>query len=314
MGELLVMNFENRRAIWDGVGQPVKGSKEVTEALIKAGLNFKVNKEEVYVQDKLVKNWVANVRSDNGNVLGMVSPQYKIVQNDEAFGFVDELLGEGVELTAGGTCRGGKAVWMLGELDGMKILGDDVKPHLVFTNTHDGKGAVRISVVPLRIWCQNQLNFSFMDATGRKAERKWSIIHMGDVDKKIAAAKETIQKTQIYMRELNKFAEKTVGVGINDRQVLELINELFPVNMELVDNRASANALLRRDELMSRYVTAPDLKKFRNTVWGVLNAIADYTSHAEPGKETATYRERLFEKVVGGHPMMDKAVRLLGVA
>jgi len=314
MGELLVMNFENRRAIWDGVGQPIEGIKTVSEGLVKAGLNFSVKKEEVYVQDKLVKNWVANVRSDNGNVLGMVSPQYKIVQNDESFGFVDEILGEGVELTAGGACRGGKAVWLLGEMEGMKIVGDEVKPHIIFTNTHDGKGAVRISVVPLRITCQNQLNFSFMDMRGRQAERKWSIIHMGDVDKKIAAAKETIQKTQIYMQELNRFAEKTVGVGINDKQVLELINELFPVNMELIESRAAANALLRRDELMSRYVSAPDLKKFRNTVWGVLNAIADYTSHSEPGKETATYRERLFEKCVGGHPLMDKAVKLLGVA
>lgn len=70
------------------------------------GLDWLVEQKAVYVQrpntdmathlgvtcTDPIPNLVANYRSDNGQYLGMVHPRgYKIVQNAEAFDFIDEL-------------------------------------------------------------------------------------------------------------------------------------------------------------------------------------------------------------------------------
>ena len=44
----------------------------------------------------MIPGYRANVRSTDDAVLGVVSDRYRIVQNEEAFQFTDDLLGEGV--------------------------------------------------------------------------------------------------------------------------------------------------------------------------------------------------------------------------
>ena len=74
----------------------------------------------------------ANVRSTDDAVLGVVSDRYRIVQNEEAFQFTDDLLGEGVTYETAGSLQGGKKVWMLAKLPRKYLIaGDQVVPYLV---------------------------------------------------------------------------------------------------------------------------------------------------------------------------------------
>ena len=75
----------------------------------------------------------------------MVSDRYRIVQNEEAFRFTDDLLGEGVTYETAGSLQGGKKVWMLAKLPEKYIIaGDEVTPYLVLFNSHDGQ-----------LWCKS---------------------------------------------------------------------------------------------------------------------------------------------------------------
>src|SRR3990172_7005445 len=63
------------------------------EEMIKAsGLDFVVLPEPIYLSHEhgraLIPTHVANVRSDTKEVLGIVSKDYRLVQNGEAFEFV----------------------------------------------------------------------------------------------------------------------------------------------------------------------------------------------------------------------------------
>ena len=77
--------------------------KTVFEA---TGLDWVVEQKPVYIQRDntnpaihigtacydILPNYVANYRSDNNQFLGMVHPKdYKVVQNCDAFDFIDEL-------------------------------------------------------------------------------------------------------------------------------------------------------------------------------------------------------------------------------
>ncbi len=78
-------------------------------------------------RNKTIKNFGGKdyVRSTDEAVLGVVSDRYRIVQNEEAFQFTDDLLGEGVTYETAGSLQGGKKVWMLAKLPEKYIIAGD---------------------------------------------------------------------------------------------------------------------------------------------------------------------------------------------
>jgi hypothetical protein len=80
---------------WHGIGIEVDDALTSKDALIKAGLNWKVVPKDIYVDNKRVEGYVANVRDLDGSVLGVVTPSYKLFQNEPAFSFTDALIDTG---------------------------------------------------------------------------------------------------------------------------------------------------------------------------------------------------------------------------
>ena len=74
----------------------------------------------------MIPGYRANVRSTDDAVLGVVSDRYRIVQNEEAFQFTDDLLGEGVTYETAGSLQGGKKVWILCQIFIPEIVADNV--------------------------------------------------------------------------------------------------------------------------------------------------------------------------------------------
>lgn len=60
---------------------------------------------------KKVRGYYATVRQDTEDELGVVGERYRIVQNHEAFAFVDQLLGSAIHFETAGSLRGGRRVW-----------------------------------------------------------------------------------------------------------------------------------------------------------------------------------------------------------
>ena len=121
--------------------------------------------------------------------LGVVSDRYRIVQNEEAFQFTDDLLGEGVTYETAGSLQGGKKVWMLARLPRKYLIaGDQVVPYLVIFNSHDGSSGVKVAMTPIRVVCQNTLNLAL-----NTAKRSWTARHTENVLLRVQDARETLQ-------------------------------------------------------------------------------------------------------------------------
>ena len=76
------------------------------------------------------------------------------------------------------------------------ISGERISPYLLFSNTHDGSGAIKVALTPIRVVCNNTLNLAL-----RTAERSWSMIHTGDIKSKMKEAKRySVQGREIYGR------------------------------------------------------------------------------------------------------------------
>ena len=154
--------FYTREKPWHGLGVQVQEAPTSEKALWLAGLDWKVLQKDIFTEGRVrVPGYRANVRDTDGQVLGVVTDRYKVIQNEEAFAFTDALLGKGVRYETAGSLQDGRKVWLLARLPSEYIIsGEQISPYLVFSNTHDGSGAVRVAVTPVRVVCNNTLNLA----------------------------------------------------------------------------------------------------------------------------------------------------------
>lgn len=299
--------FYVRETPWHGLGTRVESAPTSKDALRYSGLSWKVRQEDIKTVDGYpIHGYRANVRNDNHAVLGVVSDRYKIVQNDEAFAFTDSLLGEGVTYETAGSLSGGKRVWLLAKLpDKYKLMGEEVTPYLVFTNSHDGSGAIRVAATPVRVVCNNTLNLA-LDT----AKRSWSVAHKGDIQRKLDDARNTLFMADQYLKTLQKEAERLSQIRLSDKMVKSWVDELLPIP-DNASVQQEKNILRLRRDMQHRYFDAPDLTVLPKSGWRFINAVSDFATHAEPLRKTEHYKENLFSKTMDGHPMIDQAMKFL---
>ena len=244
--------FYTREKPWHGLGTLVAEAPESREALRIAGLNWKVLQEPVYTEnDELIQGYKANVRDSDRKILGVVTDRYKVIQNEEAFAFTDALLGEGVRYETAGSLQEGRRVWLLARLPREYIIaGERISPYMVFSNTHDGSGAVKTALTPIRVVCNNTLNLAL-----RTAKRSWSMIHTGDISGKIEEAKNTLFLADEYMSALGKEFENLRGIRLSEKQVMDYIEILLPVEENFTPQQKRGIERLREDMRM-RYFDA----------------------------------------------------------
>ena len=297
--------FSVREVPWHGLGTIVEDAPNSTEALILAGLDWDVVKKPVIVDGNSVPGYVANVRSSDNSVLGIVSDRYKIVQNKQAFDFTDSLISSGeITYETAGSLKNGKTIWLLANLPDTTLVGDEVKTYICFTNSHDGKGAIRAMMTPVRVVCNNTLNCAI-----KSAKRMWSMKHMGDMESKLAEAREALGLAEKYMKNLDTVATELAVKKMSDSEIETAILNLFPMEDNMTDRQKNTIDLSRK--AFQTCLNMDDLANFKNTAWGFINASSDFVSHVAPLRNTQSYRSNNWGSIMGGHPVFDKAFELV---
>lgn len=279
------------------------------DALHLAGLDWTVEQTPVYTDSGMeIPNYKANRRSSDGSILGIVTDRYRIVQNTEAFEFTDEIVGEtedGVVKyeTAGSLC-GGRKIWLLAKMPVKKVLDDDVEPYMFFSNSHDGTGAIKVGMTPVRIVCNNTLNLAL-----NSAKRCWSTKHVGDMQSKLEDAKLCLQMADKYMKNLDEEADRLANAKLYKEQIDEILDEMFPIDDDTTERKKKNIEDIKQSYYMC-YIQ-PDIAKFMNTAWGAVNAMSDLVTHSTPKRNTVSFNENRWGKLMEGHAMMDQFVQLV---
>lgn len=318
---------------WHKLGTEIKECPNSEEAIKLAGLDWEVIQKPMYLKDEvsgemiMVPQMKANVRSTDGKFLGPVTDRYKIVQNSEAFAFTDALLGEGVRYETAGSLASGKRVWMLARMENTTLAEENIDPYLVFTNTHDGSGAVRVAISPVRVVCQNTLNLALANAS-----RHWSCAHKGDIQSKLDEARYTLSNAKLYMEALEEEFGELKLKKVSDTQVKAMTESLLKAEYEDLFRKANAAGKIldfkelarqqkfeekidrKRNDILTIYYDKPDLRETEHTAFRFVNAVSDYATHTSDHKNTRNYQENLFMRTIDGHSLIDTAYDIARLA
>lgn len=290
-----------RTSTWEQIGTDVTGEKYLDSVLEKSKLDYDVIKKPVFlptvsteldengnypVEFNKINNRFATIRKTDGHVYDVVSDRYEIIQNRDAFDFVNYMTDDIVFEKAGETANG--MVYIIAKMEEVNILGDSFTPYVIFRNGFSGLIRITAAITPLRIVCQNQFNFAF-----KRAKNKITIKHTGNAYSKLEEARESLKMCADYMLNLNDVAEQYAGSKLNKFQINRVINELFPIeDPEITEYKKNR---LREEKL--RFIAAYDSDdnyEFRGTAWGLVNAYTDFITHTEPRSKKETRFENQF--------------------
>lgn len=309
---------------WHGLGREIKKCLTSEDAIKIAGLDWEVIPKPIYdEQGRELKGYKVNQRSSDGKNLGIVTNRYKIVQNKEAFAFTDALLGQGVTYETAGSLESGKRVWMLARLEDRLMAEEKMENYLVFTNSHDGTGAVRVACTSVRVVCNNTLNLAL-----NTAKRHWSCAHKGDIQSKLDEARFTLQSADRYMEALEEEFGELKLKKVSETQVMDMTEKLLELEYsdlfkkaiktgKILDFKAMAQQQKfeeklnrKRTDILNIYFDKPDLRGTEHTAFRFVNAVSDYATHNTDHKNTRNYQENLFMKTIDGNNLIDTSYQL----
>jgi phage/plasmid-like protein (TIGR03299 family) len=302
-------------APWHQLGTVVHEAMTSEDALHLAHLDWKVIPTRIYTEGALttakmtgkarhIEGFVANVREDTNEVLGVVTTKYRIAQNSDAFKFADDLIGEadGAHYETAGSLWNGRRVFMLINLPNETVLDDAYERFLCLSNTHDGSGSLKVFMTNVRVVCNNTLNMALSSAG-----RGIAIRHMSAMDQRKSEAVRTMGMASRYFSEFRKFAEFLSKKKVN---VDELLNKLYPEDPAWSKRQRVSNNELK-SVVRSIYTTKPDLANYRGTALGFVQAIADHQSNSPPRRKTATFEAHKMESFIDGDYVLNTATKLV---
>lgn len=267
-----------REATWNNVGTSIRQATSVKEALQISGLDYEVVKAPIYLSNGTkIKDQFATKKKGTDEVFGIVGKDYTVVQNEEAFSFVDSIIPEGLTFEKAGETS--YMNYIIASLPQQYILDDGFKPYIIFQNSHAGATTLRAAICPLRIVCQNQFTMAF-----RNASSKISLRHSSSILSKLGEAQEVLQFQAEYMNTFAKEAETLALTKLSEAQVKKVIDEYFVIEDDATTRKIN-NVEDKRNIFLQAY-NSDDNGNFRGTAWGMLNAFTDYNTHIDPARKT----------------------------
>lgn len=289
--------FTAREKAWHGLGIVTERELSVNEAIKTANLDWTVSKIPITNSLNQVSNEFFRVeRDDTKAILGTAGKKFGVLQNTEAFSFIDKLCDEGARITSAGSLFGGRRVFVTALAPELLNLGDDdtVEMYLTVMNAHDGSSALKTIVSPIRVVCNNTLNMAL-----KNNKNVLSLRHTDGLGLKMTSHIDILRNAVKYGESITESFKRLKEIKIaaaDTRSTFE--NILAKVGFSA---KSETTFTTLTDRLMEIHETGQgqDLKNVKGTAWGIYNAWTYYTSHEKAYKNL----DSKFESLMQGQSM-----------
>lgn len=300
-----IASFASKREkAWHGLGTIVEAMNS-KEAIILGGLDFSVKKvpiyykgnelereaistslpiirEEVdnintYSQKLIVPSNYATIRTDTNDFLGIVGERYHIIQNIEAFEFIDSIIGEGkADYETVGCLGKGETIFITCKLKEEMIINKDlIDKYLLLSMSHDGSSSITVMFTPIRVVCNNTLSLAL-----EAKHSKISIRHTKSAKHNLELAKKVLgivdAQTRSYQEAFGFLYNKT----IRDSEVKTIIQQSFKIEKDSEEN-ISTRGINIINQVNRYYYNGVGQEEIVGNAWGVFNGITGYLQNVK---------------------------------
>ena len=259
----------NGERAWHGMGVVTDGTLPAREAFETADALFTVEKRElqlpVYGHGQVILKPTGTfgvVRTDTQTLLGVVSKQYEIVQNDSLLRMA-EFIREEVDMDSVVVLADGAKVAFTASLRGAEtdiVPGDTVKRRIVGYLGHDGKTGCGAKFTNIRVVCQNTLTAALAENGSHS-----SITHKnganGNFDaliNSIDVARQDFVTECELMREFSRASMRLQGFD-------EFVDKVYNID--------EGQVFRKRDKLRDAFLRGYGSDFAPASIWNAVNAI-----------------------------------------
>ena len=278
--------FSNREIPWHSLGTITDGALTVDEALDTAGLNWTVTKSDEPVRvPVLTETGVTDVAFPERFItyrdhpvtglqaLGVVGPAYQVIQNVEAFDFLNNIVDEsGAVFETAGSLSGGRQVFVSMRMPNHITLGggqDTVDMYLMAATSHDGTQAFTATVSPIRPVCANTVRMNIAAAVST-----WRLKHTTNVKGKVAQAREALGIYFEYADAFEQQVHELAAAPFTEAEFQAFVDSLITVPKKATDRQVT-NALNTRSAVKAMW-NAPTQDNIRGTKWAAWNSVTEW--------------------------------------
>lgn len=271
---------------WHKLGVQFEEEFTSAEAIAAARLDYPVLKEQLHrLRPDLgpgftepIDAW-ATINGHTQDVLGVVGDVYEVLQNREAFDFLDILLKEsGGKLTTAGAIGNGEKVWMLAKLPEVfyPIAGDGVEQYLLGTTSHDGSLKTEVRFTGVRVVCANTFSQAINGSRSVIAIR-----HTSNVRQRLDMAAMVLLNYKRHFDVVSDTFEKLASVRVDDTWLDEYLVRMVgnPLNVEEGRARTMMEKRIKLIEGRLAFGKGTDLPGVHGTAWWALNAMVEFADY-----------------------------------
>lgn len=288
---------KNGQKAWHGLGVEIEEGQTAKQVFPKIGLGWDTELLPIYsemvnsdgVRRIELPGHRAHVRSDTGDVLGVVSKDYRQFSNAELADFVDALAGEDAasSVETAGSLHNGRRIFCLTRLpEVVKASADDeILTYVCTTNGHGGFASFNTYTTGVRVVCANTVRMSEVDL-----RRGCSFRHTGNLSEKVGLARHAMG---IAKREVARFQEMVTALVKTDlprgreaqRSLMErLWHKCFGDVEQLEDGATKTRLTAKRDEEILRWLDKleepnQNLAGIGGSLWAGYNAVSEWIDH-----------------------------------
>jgi len=306
---------------WHQLGVVTKGALTSAEAIEKAGLDWTVSLNPIFVggidaggevYEKEVPNYFATMRDTDNSVLGVVGNRYTPIQNIECFDFMDTVVDDSDAMyETAGSLHNGRIVWMLLNLNKSVQVDEDVTHnYLLLTNSHDGSSSLKGLTTPIRVVCANTLRMALGDM-----RNSFSFRHTKNLQGKVAQARSILTQSYNYVDAFQLEMEKLLDTEVTNDRFKEIMDTVLPIPEPTTENVKAVTRITNiRGEINSLF-NNPEFDTQKNTAWALINATSNYEQWKSSIRGNASRTEKLAQKTLVGteNPITDRVHAMVGV-
>jgi phage/plasmid-like protein (TIGR03299 family) len=207
----------------------------------------------------------AVVRDDNDVALGVVSPSYELVQNEDLKSLIAPMVSEGVLTVKNqGYLSKGAKVFIQAEVNTeFQVAGENYKGLITLLNGHTGNASVAIGTTATRVICSNTFAMAYSDI-GEKFR------HSAGVTERVLESTVVVNYVNDAMRKYSEYVETLAGTRCTSSQFREAVENIYGKKADSM-----------RDSFVSQlnHLFYNGRGNEGKTFYDAFNAVTEYATH-----------------------------------